>query len=220
MKFSHIDADSVVKIIDNLKPKSSFGLDGISSNLLKSIKHCIAQPLSIVINQCFDSCEFPDCLKIARVIPVYKKDDKHSFSNYRPISLFSSFSKIFEKILFNQMFAFLKENEILFPSQYGFRAEHSTEHAVAELTDRIYEASYHHKIPLALFLDLSKAFDTLNHDVLLWKLSQYGFRQDSLMLLNSYLHGRFQFVDFTSTNGYWCPTRQYTRSLALYLIYE
>ena len=136
-QFQYTDAPSVQKIINNLKPKSSAGHDNISSKLLRHMREIVAYPLSIIINQSLCTGLFPNRLKLAKVIPLYKKDDNKSFGNYRPISLLSSLSKVFEKIVFDQLYEYLISNGVLFESQYGFRKQHSTELAALELTDRI-----------------------------------------------------------------------------------
>ena len=125
------------------------------------------RPLSIIINQSLCTGIFPDKLKIARLIPLYKKDDDRSFGNYRPISLLSSTSKIFERVAFNQLNEYFTSNGLLYESQYGFRKLHSTELAALEFTDRISQEMDAKMIPFSIFLDLSKAFDTLDHKVLL-----------------------------------------------------
>ena len=104
------------------------------------------------------------------MIPLYKKDDNKLFGNYRPISLLSSISKIFERVAFNQLYDYFTSNGLLYESQYGFRKLHSTELAALEFTDRISQELDAKKIPFSIFLDLSKAFDTLDHNVLLSKL--------------------------------------------------
>ena len=127
--------------------------------------------------------------------PLYKKDDDRSFGNYRPISLLSSISKIFERVAFNQLYEHFTSNGLLYESQYGFRKLHSTELAALEFTDRISQEMDAKKIPFSIFLDLSKAFDTLDHKVLLTKLHHYGIRNIALNWFRSYLTKRTQYVD-------------------------
>ena len=124
--FGYTKPDDIEKIIRNLRPKSSAGCDNISTKLLKEIENVVSRPLSIIINQSLCTGIFPDKLKIAKVIPLYKKDDNKLFGNYRPISLLSSISKIFERVAFNQLYDYFSSNGLLYESQYGFPKLHST----------------------------------------------------------------------------------------------
>ena len=135
----------------------------ISTNLLKEICPLIAEHLSLIINQSLSTGIFPSKLKIAKVIPLNKNNKKDLLDNYRPISLLPSISKVFERIVYNQLYSYLTTNGILFKSQYGFRKSHSTETAAIELTTNLDNGD----IPIAIFLELSKAFDTLDHAILL-----------------------------------------------------
>ena len=168
--FTYTNSDEVRILINNLKPKQSAGHDSISSKLLKDIGHIIAPTLSVIINQSLYTGIFPKQLKIAKVIPLFKKGEETSIENYRPISLLSSISKVFERAVFNQLYQYLDVNNLLFDSQYGFRKQHSTELAALELIDRIHKSMEDGQIPVSIFLDLSKAFDTLDHTILLSKL--------------------------------------------------
>ena len=184
------------KIISNSKPKSSTGYDNISSKLLKYIGDIVSVPLSVIVNQSLCTGIFPDKLKIAKVIPLYKKQDEKVFGNYRPISLLSSVSKVFERIVFDQSYDYFMTNGLLFNSQYGFRKHHSTELAALELTDKIRRKIDQKKTPFSVYLDLSKAFDTLNHAMLLKKLQYYGLRDTTLYWFKSYLSDRTQYVEY------------------------
>ena len=134
--FNSITEESVLHIIDSLKPKTSTGVDGISNKLLKFVKCGIAKPLTIIINQMLSVGIFPDLLKISKVTPLYKKHDPVNFSNYRAISLLlPSISKIFEKVIFQQLADYLEENNLMYKYQYGFRKYHSTEYAALHLLD-------------------------------------------------------------------------------------
>ena len=129
------------------------------------------------------------------MIPLYKQDDNKSFRNYRPISLLSTISKFFERVAFNQLYNYLTSNGLLYESQYAFRKYHSTELAASEFTDRIRQEMDKKKIPFSIFLDLSKAFDTLDHTVLIQKLHYYGIRDTALNWFRSYLTKHTQYVE-------------------------
>ena len=166
-----------MQIINNLPNKDSCGFDGISTLVMKSIKHVILKSLALIINQIINTGVFTNKLKIAKITPIFKKDDRTLFTNYRPISLLPIFSKVIEKVICIQINDFFVENKLCFNHQYDFRCGHSTELAALELTDdRIITALDNHNTPLNIFLDLSKAFDTLDHTILLYKLLCYGIR--------------------------------------------
>ena len=167
--FYNIKEENVNELIDKLSPKTSFGFDGLSSKLLKSIKNAIIKPITIIINQMLNTGIFPDKLKIAKIKPIYKKDEETKFTNYRPISLLPAISKVFEKIIFKQLYQFFVDNKLLYNSQYGFREGHSTEFATLELVDKIILEMDKMNTPVNIYLDLSKAFDTLDHQILIKK---------------------------------------------------
>jgi hypothetical protein len=137
---------------------------------------------------------FPSSLKIAKVIPVFKNGDHSNFSNYRPISILPSFSKIFEKIIVERLNHYINSNNLHFDNQFGFRKNHSTYMAVHSLTNTISAALDHNELAVALFIDLSKAFDTIDHGLLFRKLCRYGIRGIPLKLIESYLNERYQCV--------------------------
>ena len=194
-KFQTIQSEDVLKVINKLKSKTSHGQDKISTILLKSIKNELCGPLTIIINQSIRTGTFPDLLKIAKITPIFKKDDPTVLSNYRPISLLNSISKIFEKVIFQQIHTHFKSKNLYYVSQYGFREQHSTQQAALELIDRIILDMDKGKTPLNIYIDLSKAFDTIDHEILLFKLHHYGFRDNSYKLMQSYLSNRLQYVE-------------------------
>ena len=194
--FECISTTDVEKIVQNLASKNSSGHDGISARFPKRILETITLPLTHIINQSLCTGIFPDRLKIAKVVPLFKKGDQHILDNYRPISLLPVVSKVFEKVVFNQLYQYVTNNNLIFTSQYGFRKLHSTELASLELVDRVFQYLDKGKLPLSIFLDLSKAFDTLDHYILLNKLKFYGLSSTPLKWFESYLHGRKQYVDF------------------------
>ena len=199
--FSPVGNEQTQKVINSLTSKSSSGHDGISTKFLKSIAPVLIQSLTLVINQSLLSGIFPDSLKVAKVIPLHKKDCITLMDNYRPVSLLTSISKVIEKVVHIQLSNYLKEKKLLYISQYGFRGDHSTELASLELIDRIHIDLDSKKCPIAVFMDLSKAFDTLDHDILLYKLSRYGVKDKELSWFRSYLTGRKQFVDINGTQS-------------------
>ena len=174
------------------------GHDQISNQLLKCVKNEIAKPLTFIINQTLRTGCYPDKLKIASVRPFYKKGDKQGIENYRPISILPSVSKFFEKIIHSQLVNYFVQNKLLSDTQYGYRSGCSTEFASMELSDRIYNYLGNCQIPFAVFLDLSKAFDTLDHNILLHKLDHYGIRGVAKQLFESYITNRQQFVQINN----------------------
>ena len=200
-RFRPITTAATMQIIDSLKPKTSNGVDEISNKLIKYIKDVVIEPLTIIINQMFNTGIFPDLLKISKVIPIYKKDDDKCFANYRPISLLPSMSKIFEKAILLQLIDYLESNKLLNPYQYGFRKKHSTELASLHLVDYLSSELDNMNTPLNIYLDLSKAFDSLNHNILLSKLEYYGITGISHNLFNTYLSNRKQYVQYESSHS-------------------
>ena len=192
--FKSIDEKDIKIIIHSLKPNASSGQDEISNNLLKKIEPIITKPLTFIINQSLKTGIYPDKLKIAKITPIYKKEYKHHIENYRPISILPSISKIFEKVIYNQLYAYFVDNNYFSKTQYGFRKQHSTEYAILEITNRILSEFDNGNSVLAIYLDLSKAFDTLNHEILLAKLKHYGIKNISLNWFHSYLKDRMHYT--------------------------
>ena len=164
-EFSLVFKSAIDKIINYISTKNSSGPDSINTKLLKLVKHDLIS-LTNIVNQTLSTGIFQDRLKIAKVIPIYKKGDSLLAENYRPISLLSSLSKIFEKVILIQLKQYLEEHNLLYKSQYGFRENHSTEYAALELIDHISNNLDNGKVPFSIFLDLSKAFDTVVHTIL------------------------------------------------------
>lgn len=180
--------------INSLKNKSTKDIYNISIPLIKCIENLIISPLCKLINICIENCCFPQCLKEALIIPVFKKGDANDVNNYRPISLLPVLSKVFERCLSQQIVAFFESNNIFYGSQYGFRSKRNTSNAVLELVDQITDAFENHQYLYTVFCDLSKAFDCVSHALLLDKLKFYGFCNDSIKLIQSYLKCRYQTV--------------------------
>ena len=151
------------------------------------IAHSISPALAILINESFVKGIFPDKLKVAKVIALHKKGATHDVSNYRPISFLSIFSKIFEKVMYKRLYKFLEINEILHPLQFGFRNKHSTLHTLISATKTIRKTIDNGNFGCGFFIDLEKAFDTVNQTILLKKLDHCGVRDVPLQWFDSYL---------------------------------
>ena len=197
--FTPISPNEIVEVVKSFKSNTSSGYDDIDMKVVKKIIDNICHPLSVVLNKCLNNGVFPDKLKIARVIPVFKSGSQEVLSNYRPISVLPIFSKVFEKCIYNRLLSFINKCNILTSHQYGFRKGHSTSHALINFIRNVTNAIDNEEVMLGIFLDLSKAFDTLDHDILIYKLHLYGIRGIVLELFKSYLLNRRQFV---TLNGY------------------
>ena len=200
--FTPTNNSEILKIVQSLKSSKSCGHDDISMHLLKKIIFYIVSPLTHICNLSFTSGVFPNSLKIAKVIPIYKKDDPSQMNNYRPISLLPAISKILEKIAYERLYKFLNENHILNSNQFGFRQGYSTDYAIIQTCDKIIDTLSKKEHIIGIFLDLSKAFDTIDHNILIRKLSNYGIRGIILSWFKDYLSNRKQFVSYRSCNSF------------------
>ena len=146
----------------------------------------------MLINLSFEVGIFPDIFKLAKVTPLHKKECKLNFQNYRPISLLSVFSKIFEKVIYTRIYSYLVKNNFIFNKQFGFRSNYSTNHALLSITEQIKGLVDSGNYVCGIFMDLEKAFDTVNHKILCEKLNYYGLRGNVNKLIQSYLADRKQ----------------------------
>ena len=197
---SPVTESEILKIIKDMKNAAS-GYDDISPQTLKMSVHHIIVPLTYVCNMSLQQGVFPSELKIANVLPLYKASDPMQFNNYRPVSLLTSLSKVFEKMMYNRLLSFLDKFKILIELQFGFRQRHSTYMALLLLIDELTKALENKDYAVGIFLDFSKAFDTVNHVILLCKLDHYGIRGSALDWFQSYLKDRKQFVTYNGVSS-------------------
>ena len=190
--------EEITKIIMELKNGKA---SDIPISVLKRPAHLISSILARLYNNCMQCGTFPTVFKTGKVIPIYKKDNKECIENYRPVSILPIFGKIFEKIIYKRLYAFFVSKGVLNDAQFGFRKGHSTTHALHKSVDSITKSLADHKHVLGIFIDLSKAFDTLDHQILLKKLENYGIRGNAHSLLQSYLSNRNQYVSFKNTSS-------------------
>ena len=184
----------IIALFISLDVTKATGLDGLSPRILKLAADVIAPSLLTMINRSFESGNFPDILKLAKLRPIHKSGPKTDPSNYRPISIIPILSKVIEKHVTKHLFAFLNKYDILHKAQSGFRKGHSCNTALINLVDKWLHSIDKGEIVGAVFFDLRKAFDVVDHELLLKKLSQYKFNASSLNWIRSYLTNRSQCI--------------------------
>ena len=190
--------DEITNIISELENDKA---SDIPIKVIKRSSQIIAPVLSKLINDSMQSGIFPDKLKIGRITPIFKKDNPELLENYRPISTLPIFGKIFEKVIYERLCSFLTAHNIINPNQFGFRKGHSTSHALNYSINHIHENLHSGNHVLGIFIDLSKAFDTIDHKILLYKLAHYGVRGNAYCLLESYISNRNQYTNFQNTES-------------------
>ena len=190
---SPTSVDEIHEIIQNFKNDKA---SDISIFVLKKYSGFISGKLSRFINNFMNDGCFPEILKIGKITPIYEKDDPQKLGNYRPISVLPIFSKIFEKVIYSRLYSFLSSMNVIYRMQFGFRKSHSTSHAINHSVEKILTEAEKKRHVIGIFIDLSKAFDTIDHKKLLIKLQHYGIRGICHKLMTSYLSCRNQFTDF------------------------
>ena len=200
MRLTIVTAEEIVKIVGSMPNKTSSGYDDLPISVIKQHIEFLAEPLSAFFNKCFDDGIFPEQLKIAKVIPLHKKGSQTDIKNYRPISVLPTISKIFEKLIKVRLVTHLNRNKVLNKRQFGYQKGVGTAEAICTLIDDVVE-KLNQKLKVAgIFLDLSSAFDTVNHTLLLAKMEHYGVRGKVLDLFYSYLTNRKMFVEVKDLN--------------------
>ena len=176
----------ILDTINSLNVRKSSGFDYIPPFFVKLAGPVISEPFSVLVNHSITLGIFPKVLKVAKVIPVYKSGSRHNPTNYHPISLLSCFAKIFEKFLYKRLNIFIRTHSIKAPTQYGFRPGLSTMHAVTDVLTLVYDNIHEKKYSGLIFLDIQKAFDTVDHNILIAKLEHYGLRGIAKNFFESY----------------------------------
>jgi hypothetical protein len=208
LKWQYASTYEIKKIIKAIKSKNSYCYDEISSRIIKVSAPFIISPLTHICNAALSSGIFPDRHKYAIVKPIFKKGSKQDISNYRPISLLTTFYKIFEKLIYNRLYNYFEINSILVHEQSGFRIHHSTEQMAFSLINSILTALNNSQLVGGIFCDLQKSFDCVNHKTLLDKLQFYGTNGKFKTLIESYLTNRYKKLtlnktDFNNNSSNW-----------------
>ena len=201
---SPVTSHEIWTFIGKVDASKSSGPYSVPVTILKTIKNYISEPLALLVNDSFASGNFPEKLKLARITPVFKKGLRFDKDNYRPISVLSNFSKLFEKAMYHhRLYSYLEELKILYPLQSGSREKCSTNHALISITESIRHSIDNNEFGCGIFMDLKKAFDTVNHAILLTRLNHYGIR--GVVHVQSYLSQREQIVNVNGHNSLSLP---------------
>lgn len=195
--YVEITAAEIVGVARQMLSNKAMGHDEISVNLLKDNIDILCYPLQKLFNQAFLSGIYPEKLKIGRVVPIYKNGDPNDLANYRPITILSCINTLFEKLIAARIMNFVEKYNILVANQHGFRKNFSTGTAVHSVSEIVNSSLNKNRTTIGIFLDIKKAFDSVNHDILLQKLERYGFRGPAGKFFRSYLTNRTQFVQIS-----------------------
>ena len=202
-KFKSIEVCQIIKIIKKLANGKAVGIYSLPNRSLKEGVELIAPSLCAIFNRAIYTQTYPSDLNIAKVSAIFKSEEKEDLNNYRPISVIPTLAGIFERLIYNQIYDYLTNNNLLNSKQYGFRSLHSTALALSESTNHWLLDMGNGKMNTVIFLDIKKAFDTVNHDILLQKMRAYGISGPGLEFFNSYLKNRVQCCSINaSTSGF------------------
>ena len=196
-EFGEVTQREILDHIDSLSNSAAFGIDTISNQLLKHAKYLISRVLVSICNNCLKKSIFPECWKVGKINALHKKGSKTDVSNYRPVTILPSLSKLLEKVIFKRLYSHFEHFKLFDPRQYGFRKNHSTTLAIIDYITSVLKAKENPETKRinAIFLDLSSAFDLVDYDILLKKLRTYGFGEKVINLMESYLVGREVFTE-------------------------
>jgi len=195
LRLQSLERDEVFLALRSMKPKKGPDGVGIPPIILNKLRLQLVHPLTVFFNRCIQAAQWPDDMKISRVIPIPKKQGAIDVTDFRPISLVNSISKVFERLVYNKILHHLEINNVLSKNQFGFRRGHTTSHAISKLVSEININKFKGRKVALTLLDISKAFDTIDCDVMLAKLEHYGLDASYRQLIASYLKDRKQFVD-------------------------
>ena len=193
-KIEHTNYEQVDKILKSLRNDTSTGFDTIPAKFIKPVRELIASPLTNIINNSIDKSIFPNQWKIARICPIPKVNNPSQFKNYSPISVLPILSKVYEKVILIQLSSFIDQQKLYKTTQSGYRKGHSCITLLLKLRNDIQKAMNNTEVTLSVFADYSKAFDTVDHQVLIEKLHSLNFSKSTLLLLLDYLSERKQFI--------------------------
>lgn len=194
---TNVEVEKIILCMKN----SAAGWDDIKGDIIKKCYPLFIDTFTHICNISLINGVFPDELKIAKVIPLYKGESKSLVTNYRPVSVLPYFSKILERLMYNRLLNFINKHNVLYKYQFGFRKKYSTSMALIVLLDKISDALQNGEFVLGVFLDFKKAFDTVNHSILCRKLELYGIRGNALNWIKNYLYNRHQYVHFAGESS-------------------
>lgn len=202
-------ANDIIKIIRSLRSNNSLGYDGISVKIVKDVAAIIALPLCYIFNLSTVCGVFPNKLKTSIVKPIFKTGDKNNIDNYRPVAILTVFSKIYEKIIYQCVYTFFEKHNLFAPCQYGFRKNKCINMAIYNFLNRVLTNIDRRASTVAMFMDMSKAFDRVDHKILLKKMYAYGVRGNVYELMQSYLAERSQITEISRINPATCLEETY-----------